>query len=598
MKANSILAFLFLLVAGLQTAWGQGFRVYKSDGTVAQFSLRTDSIVFYDGIGTDVDFGPFTPVNQCIAGTWYKTKYDTVTFREDGTTDYMAGATYKFLPYQGTIVIFNTGGVPTNILKVHDVTAEHLIMSTLGSSTFDVLTRTKPVQLVEVITLSKTQFTLSINETQTLTATVSPSDADNKEVEWTSSDESIASVDQSGKVTAKAKGTCTITCAATDGSGMKAECAVTVVQLVTGITLSETTLSLTTGSTHTLTATVVPPTASNTGVAWESSNTSVATVDQSGKVTAKAKGTCTITCSAKDGSGMKAECAVTVIQLVTSITLSETAIRLQPDETKRLTATVVPSNANNPAVTWTSSDDAVATVISNGLVVAVASGICTIICAATDGSGVKAECQVTVKKPDTMEYVDLGLPSGTKWATCNVGASEPEEYGDYFAWGETTPKSTYNWSTYKWCKGSETTKTKYCTQSDYGYNGFTDNLTELQPEDDAATANWGSGWRMPSSDQINELINDEYTTSEWTQLNGVNGRKVTSKSNGNSIFLPAAGYPWDGGLDYAGSRGRYWSSSLSPDYDDRAYYLDFDYGWGCLLNNRYGGQSVRAVRVP
>ena len=599
MKTNSILAFLFLLVAGLQTAWGQGFRVYKSDGTVAQFSLRTDSIVFYDGIGTDVDFGPFTPVNQCIAGTWYKTKYDTVTFREDGATDYMAGATYKFLPYQGTIVIFNTGGVPTNILKVHDVTAEHLIMSTLGSSSFDVLTRTKPVQLVEGITLSKTQLTLSINETQTLTATVSPSDADNKEVEWTSSDESIASVDQSGKVTAKAKGTCTITCSATDGSGMKAECAVTVVQLVTGITLSETTLSLTTGSTHTLTATVVPPTASNTGVAWKSSNTSVATVDQSGKVTAKAKGTCTITCSAKDGSGMKAECAVTVIQLVTGITLSETSITLYPDETKRLTATVVPSNANNPAVTWTSSDDAVATVISNGLVVAVASGICTIICAATDGSGVKAECQVTVKKPDTMEYVDLGLPSGTKWATCNVGASKPEEYGDYFAWGETTPKSTYDWSTYKWCKGYETTMTKYCKRSDYGYNGFTDNLTELQPEDDAATANWGSGWKMPSLDQIKELCNSSYTTSEYTQLNGVYGHKVTSKSNGNSIFLPAAGSRCGDELYNAGSLAYYWSSSLGPSRDYNAYNLYFNSGyWNWNYDTRYEGQSVRAVRVP
>ena len=105
MKLKSIFAALLLLVAGLQTAWGQGFRVYKSDGTVAQFSLRTDSIVFYDGIGTDEDFGPFTPVNQCIVGTWYKSRNETVTFREDGTTDYISGATYKFLPYQGTIVI-------------------------------------------------------------------------------------------------------------------------------------------------------------------------------------------------------------------------------------------------------------------------------------------------------------------------------------------------------------------------------------------------------------------------------------------------------------------------------------------------------------
>ena len=98
MKTRIFLAIL-LLVAGLQTAWGQGFRVYKSDGTVAQYSLRTDSIVFYDGIGSDQDFGPFTPVNQCIVGTWYKNT-ESMTFNEDGTTDYINDATYVFLPYQ------------------------------------------------------------------------------------------------------------------------------------------------------------------------------------------------------------------------------------------------------------------------------------------------------------------------------------------------------------------------------------------------------------------------------------------------------------------------------------------------------------------
>ena len=93
MKMRTFIAALLLMVAGLQTAWGQGFRVYKTDGTIMQFSLRTDSIVFYDDIGTDADFGPFTPVNQMIVGTWYVSKYQTVTFNEDGTTDYIADAT-------------------------------------------------------------------------------------------------------------------------------------------------------------------------------------------------------------------------------------------------------------------------------------------------------------------------------------------------------------------------------------------------------------------------------------------------------------------------------------------------------------------------
>ena len=347
MKRKSILAALLLLLAGLQTAWAQGFRVYKSDGTVAQFSMRTDSIVFYDDIGTDVDFGPFTPVNQCIAGTWYKSKSESVTFREDGTTDYVSGATYKFFPYQGTIIIYNASGAPMNILKVHELTAEQMIATPEGG-TFSVWSTTPP-----------------------------------------------------------------------------------------------------------------PP---------------------------------------------------------------------------------------------------------------------VII--------------------DEHEYVDLGLPSGTLWATCNVGASKPEEYGDYFAWGETKPKSIYNWSTYKWCNGSSTTMTKYCTRSEYGNNGFTDNLTELQPEDDAATANWGSGWKMPSLDQIKELFESYYTTSEWTQLNGVYGYKITSKSNGNSIFLPAAGERLEDGLYYAGKYGNYWSSSLGPNDDNGAYFLYFGSGiWDWDEYGRGTGHSVRAVRV-
>jgi len=199
---------------------------------------------------------------------------------------------------------------------------------------------------------------------------------------------------------------------------------------------------------------------------------------------------------------------------------------------------------------------------------------------------------------ETIEYVDLGLPSGTLWATCNVGASKPEEYGDYFAWGEIETKSDYSWSTCKYCKGSSLTLTKYCTLSNYGYNGFTDNLTELQPEDDAATANWGSGWQMPSLDQIKELYNSIYTTTEWTQVNGVNGRKITSKSNGNSVFLPATGYRYDTSLIDAGRGSRYWSRSLDAKNSGNAWYLSFGSGyidWGSFY--RCEGRSVRPVRV-
>ncbi|MEE1309106.1 MAG: hypothetical protein UHJ41_03300 [Bacteroidaceae bacterium] len=193
------------------------------------------------------------------------------------------------------------------------------------------------------------------------------------------------------------------------------------------------------------------------------------------------------------------------------------------------------------------------------------------------------------------DYVDLGLPSGTLWATCNVGASSPEEYGDYFAWGEIEPKNDYIVSTYKYCKGTFSTLTKYCTNSSCG---TVDNKTELEPSDDAATANWGSGWQMPSFEQCRELYNSSYTTTTWTTMNGKYGRKITSRSNGNSIFLPAAGCRRGTSLDSAGSFGCYWSRSLYAGYSNDAYVLFFN-SRNIFTGNviRYRGWSVRPVRV-
>ncbi len=226
-----------------------------------------------------------------------------------------------------------------------------------------------------------------------------------------------------------------------------------------------------------------------------------------------------------------------------------------------------------------------------------------------NGDGVVTAADVTalydymlgnVPSGDEHEYVDLGLPSGTLWATMNIGATSPEDYGDYFAWGETAPKSVYDWSTYKWCEGSYNTLTKYCTSSYSGYNGFTDGKTELDPEDDAATANWGSEWRMPSLDQMQELYNN--CTREWTTRNGVNGRLFTSEINGASLFLPAAGFRDGGSLYSSGSYGHYWSRTLSTSDSMSARYLHFGSGGVSVYDNygydRHYGRSVRAVRVP
>ena len=196
---------------------------------------------------------------------------------------------------------------------------------------------------------------------------------------------------------------------------------------------------------------------------------------------------------------------------------------------------------------------------------------------------------------DGHEYVDLGLPSGLKWATCNVGTTKPEEYGDYFAWGEVEPKTTYDWSTYKYCVDDNVNLnlTKYCDNSSSGKDGFTDNKTVLDPEDDAAHVNWGGAWRMPTKAEQDELRNN--CTWDWITQNGVKGYKVTGL-NGNSIFLPAAGYMNEGTLYCAGSYSGYWSSSLSTGGPSCACFVGFSsVGVGWYDDIRYNGRSVRPV---
>ena len=186
--------------------------------------------------------------------------------------------------------------------------------------------------------------------------------------------------------------------------------------------------------------------------------------------------------------------------------------------------------------------------------------------------------------------VDLGLPSGTLWADRNIGANSPEGYGDYFAWGETRPKSEYNWSTYNYCKGSDKTIAKYCDDSSYG---TVDNKTVLEPSDDAATANWGAAWRMPTHEEQVEL--NEKCKWTWTTRNGVKGYKVTGP-NGNSIFLPAAGYVIDIDIVYSGTYSIYWSSSLW-DNPQTVWVIDFrmDSHSGNIGVPRRYGFSIRAV---
>ena len=196
----------------------------------------------------------------------------------------------------------------------------------------------------------------------------------------------------------------------------------------------------------------------------------------------------------------------------------------------------------------------------------------------------------TTTQTSTHEYVDLGL--SVKWATCNIGANSPEEYGDYFAWGEIAPKEEYNWSTYKWCNGSETTLTKYCTDGSYG---TVDNKTQLELSDDAAYANWGNGWRMPTRAEFTELY--EQCTWTWTTENGINGYKVTSKSNGNSIFLPVTGLRYESSLRGVGDYGYYRSSSMGKQSLDTWIIQINASEMGMYDGTRHTGMSVRPVYI-
>lgn len=214
---------------------------------------------------------------------------------------------------------------------------------------------------------------------------------------------------------------------------------------------------------------------------------------------------------------------------------------------------------------------------------------------------------------DGYEWVDLGLPSGTLWATCNIGANKPEEYGDYFAWGETegykSGKTDYSWSTYKWMNENQSLglqinkytladeQTSACWYSNGVFIG--DGKTTLDACDDAATVNWGNNWCMPTRKQQFELVNSSFTTTEWTTINGVNGIKITSKTNGKSIFFPAAGQRYRNTLYYSGTYVYYWSRELGSDSSEKAWVYSFKSGSSISYSNwfyRYFGQSVRPVR--
>ncbi len=277
--------------------------------------------------------------------------------------------------------------------------------------------------------------------------------------------------------------------------------------------------------------------------------------------------------------------------IVTSVIVQPDKVTLTEGETATLVASVVPENATDPSITWSSSNQEVVTVDPDGVITAVKEGKANVTAKANNG--LMTHCAVTVES--LYEAVDLGL--SVRWCTCNLGATKPEEPGGYYAWGETSTKTDYDWSTYTLCNGADNSMKKYCTMS---YYGNVDDKLVLEAADDAAAHIMGGDWRMPTIDEVAELTNPSNCTWTWDTENGANGYRVTSKKNGNSIFLPAAGGVGgiEGyGLVYMGERGFYWSSSLYKNTPNCGWGMAFGDTWfEQTFCGRCVGQNIRPVR--
>lgn len=265
-------------------------------------------------------------------------------------------------------------------------------------------------------------------------------------------------------------------------------------------------------------------------------------------------------------------------------------------ETISLTPQIRPVDATDKRVAWVSSDTTVVKVDNTGRITAVGGGWAVIAAASYDGHYTNRlfvdvyPSDYCYAEENGHQFVDLGLPSGTKWARCNVGALSPEESGDYYSWGETEPKDVYYWSTYKWNKGDKPDLTKYNTDE---YRGIVDNKTKLDPEDDVAQVKWGGTWRMPTLADFNELVHSCY----WirSSLYGKDGFRVVSRSNGRSIFFPITGGRWGDSFIKEGGSG-YWSSSLNSKYSTLAKrFCDYDLFYLTTDAPRCYGLAVRPV---
>ena len=484
---------------------------------------------------------------------------------------------------------------------------------------------------VESIILNKTDMTLSVGDSESLSVTIIPSNANHRSAHWWSDNPEIASVDQNGKVTAVSAGTTTIYARA----GMQvATCKVTVNAKkypVTGVTLDKTSCEMTEGDEFTLTATINPSNATNKNVSWKSRNTSVARVSN-GKVTALRAGSATITVTTEDG-GKTATCEVTVnpkVYPVTGVTLDKTSYEMTKGDDFTLTATITPDNATNKNVSWKSSNTSVATV-SNGKVTAIKAGSATIIVTTEDG-GKTATCVVTVIEvnhtitepvdensgiwTENLDYIDeygINHGPGVKigsviWAPVNCGYHQTNyKYGKLFQWGRkygqghdrdaTTPQLIKG-------KVSDTEGNLNSNANKYYYY-YQDWVTNRDDE------LWNSGtescpvktvsdpcpegWRVPTRTELNALAQNHsyWTVNDADQVGYWLSGEKTYTEDVPQVFFPAAGYRGylEGLTGGRGDVGYYWSSTIS-NYNSAYHFFMNKY------DSDAGGNQPRADAFP
>ncbi len=388
------------------------------------YAINTYILRVHDGCTSESNGYQGSSAFTAVGDGWYEYEFATDLYFHSAQQNVGNGYVMVLTEDEPTSPIDGiTVTVNANKIGTATITATTTDGTNLNASCFVTV-----LQPVTSISLNKTNTSLFIGSSESLTVTLSPNNASIKDILWVSSNPAIAIVDENGTITALKAGTATITARTTDGSNLSASCAVTVLQrMVTSITLNKSSTSLYTGDSETLVATVSPSNASNKTVSWSSSKTSVATVDQNGKVTAVKAGTATITVRTTDGSNLSASCTVTVWQLATGITLNSDDFSLYVGYGKTLSAIITPDDATNKNVTWSSSNSTVATVNTSGYVTAKRIGTATITAKTKDGSNLTASCMVTVNGVTDIQLNTnevLLLPGMTQSLRASLSPSE------------------------------------------------------------------------------------------------------------------------------------------------------------------------------